>query len=141
VRGIVGELQPAVTIHGVRDVDEQRVRHRVTREPQQRVDHAFGVVTSGARVPQAQRGQPVGVDVLGGALELGERRDRHAAGGRLGMVDLEQERLVGLDDQRAIGHAVQCGTRPRQSQDAGKGTTESVELAVRDRKIRGRPAT
>ena len=32
----------------------------------------------GARVPEAERGEPVGVDVLGRALELGEGRDRLA---------------------------------------------------------------
>src|SRR3712207_6878134 len=44
------------------------------------------------------------VHVLGGALQLGERRDRRAAvaGGRV--VDLEQQRLVRLDDQGAVRH-------------------------------------
>ena len=42
------------------------------------VDHLLGVVPGGPRVPQAQRGQPVGVHVLGRALQLGERRDRRA---------------------------------------------------------------
>ena len=56
----------------------------------------------GSCVPEAQRGHPVGVDVLGGALELGERGDRppRLLGARV--VDLQQQRLVALDDQRAV---------------------------------------
>ena len=45
----------------------------------QGVDDLLGVVAGGARVPQAERREPVGVDVLGGALELGERRDGRGA--------------------------------------------------------------
>ena len=45
---------------------------------------------------------PAAVDVLGRALELGERRDRRTAVGGGRVVHLEQERLVGLDDERAV---------------------------------------
>ena len=81
------EAQPAVAVHRVGDVDEQRVRHGVAAEAHQRVDDLLGVVPGGAGVPQAERREAVGVHVLGRALELGERRDRHAgtrppAGGR-----------------------------------------------------------
>jgi len=50
--------------------------------------------------------EPVGVDVLRCAFELGERRDLSAGvlGGR--MVDLEEQGLVRLDDERAVGHGV-----------------------------------
>ena len=40
----------------------------------------------------------------GRALELGERRDRLAAVGGALVVDLEQQRLVGLDDQGSVVH-------------------------------------
>ena len=66
-------------------------------------------MAGGARVPQAERGDPVGVDVLGGALELGEGCDGAAAGLRLLVVDLEQQGLVGLDDQGPVGHATPSG--------------------------------
>jgi len=65
VRRVVGELEPAVPVHGLGDVDQQRVRYGIARVPQQRVDDGFGVVAGGARVPQAERGEPVGVYVLG----------------------------------------------------------------------------
>ena len=99
--------QPAVAVHRLGDVDEQGVRHGIPAVRDQGVDDLLGVVPGGARVPQAQRGDPVGVDVLGGALELGERGDGPA--GLLGarVVDLEQQRLVALDDQRSIRHVGQ----------------------------------
>ena len=101
----LGELQAAVAAHGVDDVDEQRLGDGVAGEADERVDDLLGVVPGGPRVPQRQRGDPVGVDVLGGAFELREGSDRRA-GLRSGrMVDLEQQGLVGLDDQRPVGHS------------------------------------
>ena len=55
-------------------------------------------------LPQPERGQPVGVDVLGSALQLGERGDRLAALGRTVVVDLQQQGLVALHDQGSAGH-------------------------------------
>ena len=43
----------------------------------------------------------------GRALELGEGGDGPAGLLGLRVVDLEQEGLVALDDQRAVGHAAQ----------------------------------
>ena len=105
VRRVLLEAEPAVAVHRLGDVDEQRVRHRVARVGEQGVDDLLGVVARRACVPQPQRGQPVGVDVLGGALELRERRDRLAAVDGQLVVDLEQEGLVRLDDERAVIHA------------------------------------
>ena len=74
----VGQLQAPVAAHRVDDVDEQRLRDGVAGEADERVDDLLGVVPRGARVPQRQRGDAVGVDVLGGAFQLGERSDRRA---------------------------------------------------------------
>ncbi len=87
---VLGQLQPAVAVHRVGDVDEQRVRHGVARVPHERVDDLLGVVAGGARVPQPQRGEPVGVHVFRAAFELGERRDRGARLLGERVVDLEQ---------------------------------------------------
>ncbi len=65
VRRVVLQPQPAVAVHGVGDVDEQRVRNGVAGEPDERVDDLFGVMAGGPGVPQRQRGDPVGVHVLG----------------------------------------------------------------------------
>ena len=104
VNRVLVEPEPAVARHRLRDVDEQRVRNGIAAEGQQHVDHLLGVVPGGARVPQPQRRQPVGVDVLGAALQLGEGSNRLATGISLFVVDLEQQGLVRLDDQGAIIH-------------------------------------
>jgi hypothetical protein len=104
VSGVVGQLETAVAAHRVDDVDEQRLRHGVAGVADERVDDLLRVVPGRAGVPQRERGDPVGVHVLGRALQLGERRDRDAGGRGVGVVDLEQERLVGLDDEWSIGH-------------------------------------
>jgi hypothetical protein len=104
VTRVVDELQAAVPVHGLGHVHEQRVRHRVAGELDQRVDHAFGVVAGGPRVPQPERSQPVRVHVLRRALELGERGDRHPARLRVGVVHLQQKRLVRLHDQWSAAH-------------------------------------
>ena len=103
VHRVLLQPQPAVARHRLGDVDEQRVRDGVAAVLQQRVDDLLGVVAGGARVPQPERREPVGVDVLRRPLELGERRDRLAAVGGLLVVDLEQQRLVALDDQGSVG--------------------------------------
>ena len=98
--------QPAVAVHRLGDVDEQRVRHGVPAVRDERVDHLLGVMTGRPGVPQPERGDAVGVHVLGRPLELGEGGDGPARLLGTRVVDLEQEGLVALDDQGAIGHAV-----------------------------------
>ena len=54
-------------------------------------------------VSKAERREPVGVDVLGGTLQLGE--DGQVVPGILGVGvgDLEQHRAVALHDERTVG--------------------------------------
>lgn len=68
----------------------------------ERVDDLLGVDARGARVPERQRGDAVAVDVFGCPLEFRERRDRQAAPLRVRVIDLEEQRLVGLNDQRTV---------------------------------------
>ena len=98
-------MQAAVAVHRVGHVHQQRVRDGVARVAHQGVDDLLGVMSGRARVPQPQRGQPVGVDVLGGALEFGERGDGLAGFAGERMVDLQQQGLVRLDDQGAVIHS------------------------------------
>ena len=98
------QLQPAVAVHGLGDVHQQRLRHREAGVGDQYVDHLLGVVPGGACVPQRQRRDAVGVHVLGRALEFGERGQRLAGVVGLVVVDLQQHGLVGLDDQRSTTH-------------------------------------
>ena len=59
-------------------------------------------MAGGARVPQPEPRDAVGVDVLGGALELGE--DREVVAGVFGerVRDLEQHGAVALHDEGAV---------------------------------------
>jgi hypothetical protein len=43
------QLEAAVAGHGVDDVDQQRLRHGVAGEGDQRIDHLLGVMAGGAR--------------------------------------------------------------------------------------------
>ena len=101
---VLDQLQPAVAGHGVDDVDQQRLRHRVAGETDQRVDDLFGVVAGGAGVPQRQRRDAVGVHVFGRAFQLGKRRDGGARRAGQLVVDFEQHRLIGLHDQWSVSH-------------------------------------
>ena len=89
VNGALHQLQPPVAGHHIDDVDQQRLRHGVARERHQRVDHLLGVVPGRAGVPQRQRGDAVGVDVFGRALQFGERGDRGARRTGQLVVDFE----------------------------------------------------
>ncbi|MBW8702630.1 hypothetical protein MBT84_23830 [Streptomyces sp. MBT84] len=102
VRGVLAEGQPPVAVHGLGDVDEQRVRHRIPAVLHEGVDDLLGVVPGGPRVPQSERGHPVGVDVLGSTLQFGERSDGPTAVVGLLVIDFEKQGLVGLNDERTI---------------------------------------
>ena len=67
------------------------------------MDDGFGVQTGGPCVPQRQWSDPIGVDVLGRALQLGEGRDGAAGVVGAGAGHLQEDRLVGLDDEGAVG--------------------------------------
>jgi hypothetical protein len=90
VRGVLAEREPPVAGHRLGHIDQQRVRYGVAAVRDERVHDLLGVVPGRAGVPQAQRGHPVGVDVLRRALQLRERRDGAAARTRVRVVDLQQ---------------------------------------------------
>ena len=142
VHGVLLQPQPAVARHRLGDVDEQRVGDGVPAELQQGVDDLLGVVPGGARVPQPQRRQPVGVDVLRRPLELGERRDRLAAVGGALVVDLEQQRLVALHDQGSVeacvGHNLAKPTDPLVGRPCRDHGTPRPWLDKLDRRRLGR---
>ncbi len=106
---LLGEGEAAVARHRVRDVDEQGVRHGVAAVRHQRIDDLLRVVSGRAGVPQTERSDAIGVDVLRRSLQLGERCNGAPCLGRLGVVDLEQEGLVALNNQCAVSHATSVG--------------------------------
>ena len=115
VGGVGEELEAPVAAHRLGDLGEQGVRHREARVGDEGVDDRLRVQARGARVPQGQRRDPVGVDVLRGALQLGEGGDGAAGLTGPGVGDLQEDGLVGLDDERAVG-----GRRRRGRRVAGR---------------------
>ncbi len=101
------ERHPAVAPDQLAEVDRQVRRHRELAVGGQGVDHRLGRHPGRRGVPERERGQPVGVDVLRALLQLGERRDRVAGLGVKRVVDFEQDRAVALHDQR-VGRVVLC---------------------------------
>ena len=99
---MVDEREHTETVHDVDDVDEEFVRDRVLREFEEHVDDGFGIMTAGACVPQSQRSDLVGVDVLRGPRQLRKRGDRHGRLDGEGMSRFQQHSPIGLHDQRTI---------------------------------------
>ena len=99
---MVDEREHTETVHDVDDVDEEFVRDRVLREFEEHVDDGFGIMTAGACVPQSQRSDLIGVDVLRGPRQLCERGDRHGRLDGEGMSRFQQHSPIGLHDQRTI---------------------------------------
>ena len=61
-------------------------------------------MTGGARVPQTEPRHAIGVDVLGGAFELGEHRELVPRVFGVGVRHLEQHGVIALHDQGAKSH-------------------------------------
>ena len=102
---IVGQLQAAVACHRFSHVEQERVGNRIARVTNECVDDLLGVVTGCSRVPQSERSQPVGVDVLRGPFEFSEGCYRLAAIDSVAVLDFQEKCLVALDDQWSVGHA------------------------------------
>ena len=101
--GRVGvEADAAVAGHGFGDVDKQGLGDWKAGVVFQDVDDLLGVVPGRAGIPQRERGDAVGVHVLGGSLELRKGSERGAGLGGLGMIHLEQDGLIRLHNQWSI---------------------------------------
>ncbi len=111
VRGMFHQLEPAVAGHGLDHIDQQRLRYRVTRIVDQRVDNLLGVVAGRAGIPQRQRCHPIGVHMFGCAFEFGERCDRLPRGIGLLVVHLQQQGFVALHDERSVRHGTSSRSR------------------------------
>ena len=96
---VARDHEPAVASDGLRDVDRDRLRHRELGVALQGREHLLGRVPGGACVPEAEPGDPIGVHVLGGTVQLGENRQVVAGVPGIRVRHLEEHRAVALDDQ------------------------------------------
>jgi hypothetical protein len=103
--------EPTVTTNGLGDIDGDTLRYGELGVLLECVEHVLGGMAGGTGVPEAEPGDPIGVDMLGCALKFGEYREVVAGilGG--GVRDLEQHRAVALHDQgsRQRIHLVSLG--------------------------------
>ena len=84
------------------EVEHER-RDGVAGECGQAAGDVVAVEPHGGGVPQRQRREAIGVDVLGGLLELGETGQEVAPAFVRRPGHLEEDRAVALDDERTIG--------------------------------------
>ena len=113
------------------DVDQEGVRDRVPGVLEQDVDHLLGVMAGGPGVPESERRQPVGVHVLGGAFQLGKRCDGPTCSHGVGVVDLEEECLVALNDQGSVSH----GVRQRYPERECSLALTVLSVSIRSRRV------
>jgi len=97
--------QAPVPVDRLAQVDRDGGRHGEARPAVERLQHVLGGVPGRAGVPQTEPRDPVRVDVLGRALQLGEDRELVAGALGVGVGDLEEHGAVALDDQGAIRHS------------------------------------
>ena len=125
---------PAVTAHQLAQVGRHVGGQRKLREPLECLDHRVRRHAGGRRVPERERRQTIGVNVLRALLQLGERRDRVAGLGVQRVVNLQQDRAVSLHDQRIGGivlHGLLAGsgqTRGRRIPDSGRPHAPSANV-------------
>lgn len=88
-----GQAHPPIPGHSFGNVNEQGLRRWEFGVGVEYVDDLFGIVACRSCIPERKRGDAVGVDVLGCALELGEGGKRRPCLVRLGVVYLQQNSL------------------------------------------------
>ena len=115
---IRSQPDPAVAADQLAEVGRQvgGKRELANRSPAPAII-ASADMPGGRGVPERERRQAVGVDVLGALLQLGERRDRVAGLGVQRVVDFQQDRAVALHDQRIGGvvlHGLLAGSKAKR---------------------------
>src|SRR5437773_2829064 len=106
------ELDAAVTAHLIGEVGGEIVWQRKLAVRAQRLDHLVGGHAGGGRVPERQRRQAIGVNVLGAFFQLGEGRQRIARRRVARIVHLHENGAIPLDDERIGGVVVHFPALP-----------------------------
>ena len=100
VCGMFSQRQPSITIHRVGDIDQQRLWNGEAGIPFQHIHDLLGVMSRSTRVPQRQWCNAVRVYVLWSAFQFCKRCQRVTGIARRWVIDLQQDGLIGLNDQR-----------------------------------------
>ena len=103
VLAIGHEFQPTVARHVVVHVGEDVAGDLILGEGEQLSLHLLGLPAERGGVPERERGNPVGVDVLGRLHQLRKAAEGVARLFELRGVGLEQDGLVGLNDDGVFG--------------------------------------
>jgi hypothetical protein len=109
VLAVALQADPAVAANDFLDVDAEVAGQRELAVLGEAGKHLLGRQPRGGGIPQRKRRQPIGVDVLGALLQLGERRQGVACGGILRIIDFDQDRTIPLDDEGiagVVGHSL-----------------------------------
>ena len=107
------------------DVGRNVRRDRELGVPLKYREHLLGGETCGRRVPEREVRDPVGVDVLRALFQFGERGEGVAGFGVPGIIDLDQDGTIRLDDE-GIGRIEHGGNRT-----IGGGQPPGVILGLR----------
>ena len=99
----LGQERLAPSAGDVAHGEGDRVGDREAGPCLQHVQDFLGAHAHADGVPQADGIDPVGVHVLGALDQRGEADQVGTALLRIGVVDVQKERTVALDDQRALG--------------------------------------
>jgi hypothetical protein len=103
------QLEAPETRRVIADARGHVGRHRIARERRERLQDALQSHPGRARVPDRERRDAVGVEVLRRLDQLGEREQSLARLPEARIRDLEQHGEVTLDDEREVGRRHGCG--------------------------------
>ena len=103
------QFDATVPADGLGDVRREVVGDRELGVPRQDFDHLGRGEARRSSVPQRQVADAISVNVFRAFLQFGERRNRIAGLGVFGIVHLDQDGAVGLDDERVRRVKVHAG--------------------------------
>ena len=96
------QLQSSVARRVLGNFDFDVARHIVLGEPAQLLANPFSRDPGGTRVPDRERCDPVGVNMLGRLDQLGETRQRISSLAIARTIHLNQNRKVTLHDEGVL---------------------------------------
>ena len=103
-------MHAAIATDEVAEVGRQVAREGKLAELAEDVHHLVRGHPRGGGVPQRQRRKPIGMNVFRTFLKLGKRRQRITGGTVLGIIDLNENGAVALDDEWIAGVVIHSMT-------------------------------